>query len=276
MELHFIKTSPTENMTLLIQTPVPREQQLAVAEKLIAYGNVYAEQAGYMEEPENPMAEKRLQMMAGEFCGNASLSLAAWLAKEKGLPVGEKTQVLLEVSGAEGLICCEMQREQTGFSGRVAMPLPQKIEQRGFRLEGNSFVLTVVVFAGITHIIVPASFWGEAGKEKAELAAREWAGELPEAFGILLFDEEKETLCPLVCVQGVSLIWERGCGSGTSAIGVYLSEKTKENISLSLKQPGGIMGVETVFDDGKIQSLWITGKVSIVAEGTAYIEDENN
>ena len=78
MEVKFIKASPTENMTLLIETPVAREKQLAVAERLIAYGSVYAEQAGYIEEAENPAAEKRLQMMAGEFCGNASLSLHGW------------------------------------------------------------------------------------------------------------------------------------------------------------------------------------------------------
>ena len=46
MEVKFIKASPTENMTLLIETPVAREKQLAVAERLIAYGSVYAEQAG--------------------------------------------------------------------------------------------------------------------------------------------------------------------------------------------------------------------------------------
>ena len=44
MEVKFIKASPTENMTLLIETPVAREKQLAVAERLIAYGSVYAEQ----------------------------------------------------------------------------------------------------------------------------------------------------------------------------------------------------------------------------------------
>ena len=52
MEVKFIKASPTENMTLLIETPVAREKQLAVAERLIAYGSVYAEQAGYIEEAE--------------------------------------------------------------------------------------------------------------------------------------------------------------------------------------------------------------------------------
>lgn len=162
MEVKFIKASPTENMTLLIETPVAREKQLAVAERLIAYGSVYAEQAGYIEEAENPAAEKRLQMMAGEFCGNASLSLAAWLAQKKNLPIGEKTEITLEVSGAEALVRCEMKREaEHRFLGRVAMPLLQTIEKRAFTLDGERIELTAVVFAGITHILVPASLWGE-------------------------------------------------------------------------------------------------------------------
>lgn len=273
MELKFIKTSPTENMTILIQTPVPREQHLAVAEKLIAYGSVYAEQAGYIEEAENPMAEKRLQMMAGEFCGNASLSLAAWLAKEKGLPIGEKTEIILEVSGADSLVRCEMKREEKGFSGRVAMPLPKGIEKKTFALDGESLELTAVVFEGITHIIVPVSLWGENGTEKAEQAAKAWASEMPAAFGILLFDEEKGELYPLVSVENVSLIWERGCGSGTSAIGAYLAARAGKSVSVKLKQPGGIMGVEAEYKNGTIKALSITGNVSIVAEGTAFLSE---
>ena len=176
MEVKFIKASPTENMTLLIETPVAREKQLAVAERLIAYGSVYAEQAGYIEEAENPAAEKRLQMMAGEFCGNASLSLAAWLAQKKNLQIGEKTEITLEVSGAEELVRCEMKREaEHRFLGRVAMPLPQTIEKRAFTLDGERIELTAVVFAGITHILVPASLWGENAVRKAEHAARVWA-----------------------------------------------------------------------------------------------------
>ena len=272
MELKFIKTSPTENMTLLIQTPVPREQHLSVAEKLIAYGSVYGEQAGYMEEPENPAAEKRLQMMAGEFCGNASLSLAAWLAKEKNLAVGEKTEIILEVSGADSLVHCDIKREtENSFSGRVAMPLPKAMEERSFTLNGETCNLTAVVFEGITHIIVPVSLWGENGTAKAEQAAKVWADEMPGAFGILLFDEEKGELNPLVSVENVSLIWERGCGSGTSAIGAYLAAKEGKSVSVSLKQPGGVMGVEVSYENGKIGSLHITGNVSIVAEGVAYI-----
>ncbi len=271
MEVKFIKTSPTENMTLLIETPIPREQQLEIAEQLIAYGSVYAEQAGYIEEPNDPAAEKRLQMMAGEFCGNASLSLAAVLAERKGLKTGEETEILLEVSGADSIVRCRMKKEEKGYTGRVAMPLPRAIENKEFPLDGEAFELPVVVFEGISHIIVPVNLWGEAAREKAERAATAWAAELPEAFGILLFNEREMTLQPLVCVQGATLIWERGCGSGTSAVGAYLAKKEGRSLSVSLKQPGGIMGAEVIVENGKIQSLYITGKVSIVAEGTAYL-----
>ena len=271
MELKFIKASPTQNMTLLIQTPVPREEQLAVAEKLIAYGSVYAEQAGYIEEPQDPRAEKRLQMMAGEFCGNASLSLAAWLAKEKGLAMGEKTEILLEVSGAAELVCCELRAEENGYFGRVEMPLPEYIEEREFSLNGKSYRFSVVVFEGITHIIVPAAMWGEDGAALAEQAAKEWKAELPEVFGILLYDAEKETLHPLVAVGESSLIWEKGCGSGTCAVGAYLAEQAGRSVMVSLKQPGGTMGVEAVMENKELKKLYITGNVSIVAEGTAYL-----
>ena len=271
MELKFIKTSPTENMTLLIETPVPREQHLEVAEKLIAYGSVYAEQAGYIEEPENSLAEKRLQMMAGEFCGNASLSLAAVLAEEKGLEVGEETEIILEVSGADSLVSCHMKKEKVGYSGRVAMPLPKAIEHKKFRLNSETYELDVVVFEGISHIIVPVSLWGENAVKNAELAAKVWAEEMPAAFGILLYDAEMGELKPLVSVQGATLIWERGCGSGTSAIGAYLAMQEGKSCSVSLKQPGGIMGAEVSVENGKIESLHITGKVSIVAKGTAFL-----
>lgn len=268
MELKFIKTSPTENMTLLIETPVPRERQLSVAQRLIAYGSVYGEQAGYIEAPQSPPAAKRLQMMAGEFCGNATLSLAAWLAKEAGLSVGETRAYLLEVSGAAGLVRCEITKGETDFFGKVAMPLPKSVGRRSFSLDGEQMELATVEFEGITHIIVSAASWST---ERAERAAKAWAAELPAAFGILLLDEQEYTLQPLVCVQGVSLIWERGCGSGTSAVGVYLAQKEGRNVALSLKQPGGIMGVEAEVTDGKITALSMTGRVFIVAEGTAYI-----
>lgn len=138
MELRFIKTSPTENMTLLIETPVPREKQLAVAEQLIAYGSVYAEQAGYIEEATHLSAEKRLQMMAGEFCGNASLSLAAVLAERKGLAIGEETEVVLEVSGADCPVSCRMKKKKKAISGKWKCRCPNGWKQNSFSWTGRN------------------------------------------------------------------------------------------------------------------------------------------
>lgn len=275
MDIEFIKASPTQNMTILVKTPVPREKQLVLAERLIAYDSVYAEQAGYIEEPENPLAAKRLQMMAGEFCGNASLSLAAWLAKKDGLAVGEKRSYLLEVSGADGLVPCEITREECGFSGRAKMPLPKSIAEQTFPLDGLEIRLTTVAFEGITHIIVPAGLWKADAERKAEAAVKRWAENLPEgaALGILLLDEAGKTLKPLVYVKGVSLIWEHGCGSGTAAVGAYLAWKKQEDVSVALAQPGGVMRAEAVYQNGAVSALFIAGHVSIVAEGTAFLED---
>mgnify|MGYP000005069184 FL=1 len=274
MEIEFIKTSPTQNMTVLVKTPVPREKQLALAERLIAYDNVYAEQAGYIEEPENPQAAKHLQMMAGEFCGNASLSLAAWLAQKDGLAAGETREYLLEVSGTEGLVPCEITREECGFFGKAKMPLPERIEERTFRMEGEELRLIAVVFEGITHVIVPAGLWKEDTERKAETAARLWAEELPDgaAFGLLLLDENEHMLRPLVYLKGVSMIWERGCGSGTAAVGAYLAWKNRKAVSVELQQPGGKMRAEAGYQDGVIPALYIAGHVSIVAEGIAFLE----
>lgn len=271
MEIDFIKTSPTQNMTILVETQVPVENQLAVAQKLIAYNSIYGEQAGFIQEPQDKRAAKALRMMAGEFCGNATLSLAAWIMEQKSMPIGTKESVLLEVSGANQLVKCEIQREVLGYYGKVDMPIPVSLNWEEFQLGRETFTLPVVRFEGITHIIVDRELWGEDAKSKAEQASFIWEERMPHAFGILLWDAKTEQLEPLVCVKNSSLIWEKGCGSGTSAIGAFLAIQAGKSISLECEQPGGTMGVQVEVKEGKITSLQISGRVSIVAAGKAYI-----
>lgn len=273
MELQFVKTSPNENMTLLIESPVPRSQHLAVAKALIAYGSVYAEQAGYIEEPENKGACARLQMMAGEFCGNATLSLGAYLFSKKHPQTGAEKNFLLEVSGADRLIDCHMKKEADGYLGQLSMPLPTKITTETYVLDGVSYELETVYLPGITHIIVPKALWGEKARDKAEQAVTAWENQISEeAFGILLFDEREMTLEPLVCVKNASLVWERGCGSGTTALGAALASKKQSSLSLGLKQPGGVMYIDADWKNGKLHALTLTVHVKIAAVGTAYLE----
>ena len=82
----------------------------------------------------------------------------------------------------------------------------------------------------------------------------------------------KMTLEPLVCVKNASLVWERGCGSGTTALGAALATKKQDSLSLGLKQPGGVMQIDAEWKDGCLYSLTLTVRVKIVAAGTAYLE----
>ncbi len=68
------------------------------------------------------------------------------------------------------------------------------------------------------------------------------------------------------------MIWERGCGSGTAAVGAYLAWKNRKAVSVELQQPGGKMRAEAGYQDGEIPALYIAGHVSIVAEGIAFLE----
>ena len=124
MELDFVKLSPTENMTVLIKSRVPREKQAEIGSEIIKYNSVYAEQAGFIEKSSNPNAYAGLQMAGGEFCGNGTMAAASYIAHEKGIRCGETMNIPLEVSGADGILNCKVEALEHGFKGTVLMPSP--------------------------------------------------------------------------------------------------------------------------------------------------------
>lgn len=276
MNLSFIKTSPTENMTILVETPLPRNQYKMVATKLMEYGHVYAEQVGFMETPTSPAAQTRLQMMGGEFCGNATLSAAAIQVWKRPYTQGAKEDVLLESSGAEKPVVCSVETiAQHRFLVSLAMPLPQGIEEISLSLDGHTLSPTAVHFGGITHLILPTEGLFESPEILAPKMVSQWAPLFQsDALGLMFFDEKTHALTPFVYVKSVqSSVWERGCGSGSAAVGSYLAYQKKGEITASLAQKGGIITVCANWIDNKISALSITGGVDIVASGTAYLPD---
>ena len=151
MELRYTVIDPTKNITLLVTTPVPRDVQPRVAAELLRREKD-AEQVGFAEglAAGNP----RLQMMGGEFCGNATMSMAAWLHRE--LPVGAERALTLPVSGAPQPVACRITRIDGCFMGTVAMPLPERIEQLSLPVGGVMQTFPVVHLPGICHVIAPA------------------------------------------------------------------------------------------------------------------------
>ena len=153
MEIAFTKLSPTQNVTVLVESPVPREAHAAIAARLLAVDGVGGEQAGFLEPPSLPGARMRLQMMGGEFCGNASMSTAALLAWQDGLPDGAEADLALEVSGASGLTPCHIRRCGDLYRGTVQMPLPERIESVRLSTDHGTAEFPMVVMPGIVHVV---------------------------------------------------------------------------------------------------------------------------
>ena len=269
MKLQFCKLDPTGNTTILVSTPVPRADQPCIADRLMAHENLCAEQVGFIEKPTLPGARARLQMAGGEFCGNASMSMAALLAFRGGIAIGAEAEIPLEVSGAGGIVPCRVSRTgEATFTGAVGVPLPEEITEATLP---NGSRAPLVRFRGIAHMLVAEDslFPAEAEAVIPELCASLDA----DALGMLLLCPDPLRMRPLVYVRATgSAIWESGCGSGSAALGAYAALHAKRDISLKIAQPGGVIAVRASWENGAVRGIEISGSVRLAAEGTAYAD----
>lgn len=263
MKLDYTIWDPTKNITLLVSTSVPRAMQPEVAAKLMA-DRPQVEQVGFIEPASLPGAVLRLQMMGGEFCGNASMSAAAYAADRDGLSAPE---VPLEVSGHEGILTCRLDRREDGLWGTVNMPLPVKLTTA--ELPG-ALSVPAVAFDGIVHCVVPA---GALSREAAESAIRPLCAALDaDACGIMLYDKDAGSITPLVYVRSTdTAVWESGCGSGSAAVGSYLASQAGKAVTVDLRQPGGTITVSAAWENGRVPSLCITGLVALTERGSCEL-----
>ena len=269
MKLQFYKFDPTGNTTILVTSPVPRADQPRIAEKMMARENLCAEQVGFLEEPILPDARARLRMAGGEFCGNASMSMAALLAFCGDLPCGAEEAIPLEVSGADGIVRCRiLRKDSTNFSGIVEMPLPKSITEAALP---NGMRVPLVHLRGIAHMLIPEGTFSPSEAEAIIPSLCEALG--VEALGLLAVQKEPLYLKPLVYVRETGCaVWESGCGSGSAALGACAAHRERRKVDLEIAQPGGTIGVRADYDSGAIRKIEIRGGVRLVAHGEVYID----
>lgn len=277
MKLNFVKVNPTENMTVFVFDPLPRSMYIDLSKKIMDYSNINAEQVGFVEKPEcdNNEVCARLHMMGGEFCGNATRALAAVLVQREHPKVridGVKHIVTLEVSGSEEILQCEVTKSSdNNYISTVKMPLHRSIKLTSIKYKDTEIIGTWVEFPGILHLIVDKN--AIDSKEmffnivKSQLEDEEY-----DAFGIMFYDEKKSYMEPLVYVkQTNSIIWEKGCGSGTTALGIAMLYKLKKSIDIEINQPGGILRIKAEWKDNSVENVLLIGDVRVVTEGVAFV-----
>ena len=259
--LHYYIVDPTKNMTALVETPVPpASRPFAAAEIMKAEPD--CEQVGFLSRGD--AGELRLDMAGGEFCGNASMSAAALLCAQDGVPQGQTRLLKLRVSGAASPVEVAVTVEDRGaFACTVNMPAPERITEETLPLGNREICLPVVFLPGIAHIIAAED---ELDAGEAERAVKDWCKSLKAAaLGIMLFDEKTLTLRPMVYVPAAdTLFWESSCASGSAALGAYLAKRSGRPVELCLAEPGGTLRVNAA-PEGDVR---LSGQVTVRSKGT--------
>lgn len=294
MKLTFVKCNPTENMTILIFDPVEPGDYPVIAHRIMQENHLHAEQVGFVRLPEKEVNGDEtgvhgvLEMMGGEFCANATRSLAAALAFQRRLgnqkEDGSQTYSL-KVSGVQAPISCHVTatNREGVYQSAARLPLPLAVETLHFqppqRLQSQQpleeqqpdqpLTGTLVTFPGIAHLVLQAKVEDPEGFFPCLLEALKERRH--EALGLMCYDPHQSRMEPLVWVRATdTLIWERGCGSGTAAVGVALALEAQKTIQQTIHQPGGALEISVEWESG-VKQVTLNGEVAVVATGTLLL-----
>lgn len=275
MKLKFVKLDPSGNTTAIILDPLPRDLYQKIAAQLLKPESLAVEQVGFLEKAADAKTRLKLQMMGGEFCGNAARAFATWLVKENWpgvcqLAGTEQQIVAVQTSGYSGQLKAIVQPVDLSleqYQTEITMPLPEYIKE--YYLGQNYYL--VVGFEGIVHIIA----WDVIPSNEQFYFIKNNMPEITEpanCFGVMFYQAAQQLVTPLVYVKKVnSLIWESSCGSGSAAIAAARAYRNKKSVnSLVLKQPRGEITVRADWKGG-VDKIYISGSVLIKAEGTVYV-----
>lgn len=260
MKLKILRADPAGNITLFVLDPVEREKRAEVAARLMDMPEFKAEQVGFVCPPQEG-GDGRMEMMGGEFCGNATRAFGALLAREK----GELSKVRVETSGCDHIVTVDVDRE--AGTARTEMPLPQSVVSA--QVDGCRGLL--VHLGGIAHLVVEGVEPNLAFFQRAEPLFQNIEG--LDAYGVIFLEGGRMT--PLVKVPATdTLVWEGSCGSGSLAAAVAQSqgeddgEFTREYI-----QPAGVVRATVVRLGGAAAATYIGGPVELGPEIQVELEN---
>lgn len=261
--MEYYYCNPTGNITILVKDEIPVEQQPEIS-KLLCEKEPTCEQVGFIYY-DDPSVDIRLRMAGGEFCGNATMTTAAYHAYKSDLSIGTGKDYVVSASGTKNPVDVSIIRvADNEFYGKVSMPKANRIENKKLVYKDITYILPIVMFDGMYHIIMEEKM----EKKDAEEAIKKWCKDLSApALGIMFLKEKDNILNPIVYVPAVnSIYWENSCASGTTATGIYLFKKYGREIEKEFKEPGGILTI-SVKDEGKAV---LSGRV--VIEDKKYLD----
>ena len=219
------------------------------------------EQAAFLTAPRCG-GEIRLEMMGGEFCGNALRCAGFYHALRTGAQ--GKTCVLAEISGAEGVQ--PVMADTAAGEASTVMPLPRAVQPADW----PDVQAVRVTFDGITHFVMDRAQPDDALVQRAIAAAPE-----ASAVGALFLDRAAGSMQPVVFVRETgSCVAETSCASGSVATAVVLTADFGDGITeIGIGQPGGTLEVGVQRAHGAVTGLSIGGPVRLAQTLTVALAD---
>lgn len=254
IKLDYIVADAAGNITGFIIYPADPRLRVPYGIKMMEELKEYnIEQVGFIS-PSFEGKPLRMDMMGGEFCGNATRSYGYYAAKCEGIEGKDEIEVF--VSGHKGPLYVKVDMDKQTSS--VEMPRARKISI----VEINSKNYKAVIFDGIVHVVIE-----EEEDRKLALKVIDEVQKIYEndAYGAIFFDREKGEVVPYVYVKEADTLFREGsCASGTAAVATVLTEDLKDNkFKRILKFPAGELEISAIkAKDGKF-TISIGGKVQV-------------
>ena len=264
MKINYIKASPSQNTTVIVTSSCPQSYYTEVAEKIMSYEYLQAEQVGFIVPPKSSCSVVALEMAGGEFCGNAALSVAA-SARYKGICSDD--EFFIEISGEENPVKSWVKPKSPYiYQSKCKMPSPLSITIINVSLDNKKIKGRLVNFKGISHFV----FEGRLELNEYEQTLAQVVEKCDtDAVGIVPYDKvgkREYAIKPYVYVRDLNTkVFERGCGSGSLALGIYLKDIYGYKEKIIVYQPGGTIDVE-ISDD-----FYILTDVKFTSEGVVLL-----
>ena len=242
---------PAGNVTAIVCSDVSAAERARIAAQILRLPELGIEQVAFLTAPRSG-GEIRLEMMGGEFCGNALRCAGFYQALRNGEQ--GKSCVLAEISGADGVQ--PVMADTAEGTASTVMPLPLSVQPAGWA----DVQAARVTFAGITHFVIDCAQPDETLVQRAIAAAPE-----ASAVGAIFLDRAHGSIKPVVFVRKTaSCVAENSCASGSVAAAVVLTADFADGITeIGIGQPGGTLEVGVQRTDGAVTGLSIGGAVRL-------------
>ncbi len=259
-EVRVVCADPAGNITILVLDEINQGDRVTVANRLLGYPKWKAEQVGFVV-PAVRGGAGRLEMMGGEFCGNAARSFGYYLATQREMSEGT---LAVEISGTQKLL--SVSADTVRHTAWTQMPIPHGVEQ--IRIL-DAEVFPMVRMDGILHVILEHRQPEERLTRFILEAVRRTYH--PEALGVLYVNGSD--MKPVVYVAATdTLVHENSCGSGSIAYAYYLAGRQLTGTCReAIRQPGGIIETTLVKEAGKVKVCKMGGRIELSAPVTVRL-----